>query len=418
MESIDLNIENYTLNDILNLFKLTSNYSSNDLSEKKKFLIQLHPSISKLNIKYYEFFSKAYDILNNKLNEEIILENKKKQIETKKIVEDNSFIQKSIILSNDNNNRCYNPHDYLSQIVSIHTEDRDILKYPYPNFFEVELPQLFRNVLSMELYDIKLPTYYYNISENLQNTKLWFSITNFFEDPIELSIASGYYTNTTFVEELQYALNKTTTTKFFDLGAYTTKDMSYSNFEVKLNTYTNKLEIYNIEHEFVFWFQKKNNYKDCVKDDWDFKTNWGLPYNMGFYKFCYKSIYDNINKNAFCIIAPEIISIGINETIYMEIDKFNYINEIVPYSINTSGTFNNDYNGIVNSAFAKLNLSNVTNTYVPLEKFIRVLPHIEGKIAKLKFRFRYHNGNLVDFLNQNFNFSIKILTKFDCKYTV
>jgi hypothetical protein len=101
----------------------------------------------------------------------------------------------------------------------------------------------------------------------------------------------------------------------------------------------------------------------------------------------------------------------------MEIDKFNYINEIVPYSINTSGMYNNDYNGIVNSAFAKLIFSDVKNTFIPVEKFKRLLPHIEGKISKLKFRFRYHNGNLVDFLNQNFNFSIKFVIRFDCKYT-
>lgn len=416
MESIDLNIENYNFNDILQLFKLSSNYDINELNEKKGILIKLDPKTSNLDKKYYDFFSKAYNILNNKLNEEIILENKKKQIEAEKEKEDNPFIQHSITLSNDTNNRCYKPYDYISQIVSIHTEDRDILKYPYQNNFEVELPQVFRNVLSLELYDIKLPTYYYNISENLQNTKLWFSITNYFTDPIELNMLSGYYNNITFVEELKNVLNKTTTTKLFEIGAYTTPDMSYSYFDVKLNNYTNKLEIYNTQQEFIFWFQKKSDYTDCVRDNWDFKTNWGLPYNMGFYKFLYISAYDNVN-NVFFLIAPDIINIGINETIYMEIDRFNYINEIFPYGINTSATFNNDYNGIVNSAFAKLILSNVTNTYVPVEKFIRVLPHIEGKIAKLKFRFRYHNGNLVDFLNQNFNFSMKFVTRFDCKYT-
>lgn len=416
MESIDLNIENYTFNDILQLFKLSSNYGINDLNEKKSILIKLNPENSHLDKKYYNFFLKAYNILNNKLNEEIKLENNKKKIEAEKEKEDNPFIQNSITLSNDTNNRCYKPYDYIIQIVSIHTEDRDILKYPYQNSFEVELPQVFRNVLSLELYDIKLPTYYYNISEYLQNTKLWFSITNFFTDPIELNMLSGYYNNATFVEELENALNNATTAKLYSIGAYSMPDMSYSNFEVKLNSYTNKLEIYNNQDEFKFWFQKKSKYDDCVRDNWDFKTNWGLPYNMGFYKFLYTSLYDPSN-NIFFLIAPDIISIGINETIYMEIDKFNYINEIFPYGINTSGTYNNDYNGIVNSAFAKLILSNVTNTYVPVEKFIRVLPHVEGKIGKLKFRFRYHNGNLVDFLNQNFNFSIKFVIKFDCKYT-
>ena len=101
----------------------------------------------------------------------------------------------------------------------------------------------------------------------------------------------------------------------------------------------------------------------------------------------------------------------------MEIDRYNYINEINPFSLSTNSYYNNDYNGTVNSAFAKLILSNVTNTYVPVDKFKRILPHIEEKVAKLKVRFRYHNGNLVDFLHQPFNFSIKMVCRFICKYT-
>ena len=278
------------------------------------------------------------------------------------------------------------------------------------------MPQVFRNVLSLELYDIQLPKYYYNISENLQNTALWFSLPYFSEDPIELRMASGYYTNVTFVEELENALNKRVTDLLYLLEAYSTPGMNYTGFTVKLNNYNNKLEIYNSQHEFICWFQKKSDYNDCAKDNWDFKMSWGLPYNMGFYKFLYTSVYDIIN-NVFYLIAPDIVSISISEAIYMEIDKFNYINEIVPYSINTSGTYNNDYNAIVNSAFAKLIFSEIDNAYTPVDKFTRILPHIEGKISKLKFRFRYHNGNLVNFLNQNFNFSIKMGIRFDCKYT-
>jgi hypothetical protein len=416
MENIDLNIENYTFEDILRLFKLSSNYDIHQLNEKKSILIKIDPENSQLDNKYYDFFLKAYNVLNNKLNEQILLENKKKEIELEKEIKDNAFIQKNIIVTNDANGSCYKPYDYIAQIVTIHTEDRDILKYPYQNSFEVQLPQVYKNVLSLELFDIKLPKFYYNISDYLQNTKLWFSIPNFFTDPIELVMLSGYYNEPNFTKELTNALNKTTTTFLYSIGAYVTTDASYSNFDVKLNPYTNKLEIYNIKHEFKFWCQKKSNYDDCVRYNWDFKTNWGLPYNMGFYRFLYTSSYDE-KKDIFFLIPPDIIDIDLNGTIYMEIEKYNYIDEIVPYAINTNGMYNNDYNGVVNSAFAKLILSEITNSYTPVDKFIRILPHIEGKIAKLKFRFRYHNGNLVDFLNQNFDFSLKIVTRFDCKYT-
>ena len=98
----------------------------------------------------------------------------------------------------------------------------------------------------------------------------------------------------------------------------------------------------------------------------------------------------------------------------MEIDTFNWIDEINPYSISTTDLYNNDFNGRVNNSFAKLILSNITKCYVPVDKFKRVLPHTVEKIGRLKFKFRYHNGILVDFMHQNFNFSLKFECNFIC----
>lgn len=106
-----------------------------------------------------------------------------------------------------------------------------------------------------------------------------------------------------------------------------------------------------------------------------------------------------------------MLNIEINKTIYLSLDKYNYIDEIVPYSISSSTYYNNDYNGRVNSSFAKLHYYN--NEYIPKEKFNRILPHIEEKISKLKFEFRYHNQMYVDFLNQDFNFSLKFIQKYN-----
>lgn len=98
----------------------------------------------------------------------------------------------------------------------------------------------------------------------------------------------------------------------------------------------------------------------------------------------------------------------------MEIDTFNWIDEINPYSISTTDFYNNDFNGRVNNSFAKLILSNITKCYVPVDKFKRVLPHTVEKIGRLKFRFRYHNGIPVDFMRQDFNFSLKFICNFIC----
>ena len=63
MEGIDLNIENYDLTDLLSLFKLDLNFSSDELKKAKKSVMQSHPDKSGLDKKYFLFFSSAYKII-------------------------------------------------------------------------------------------------------------------------------------------------------------------------------------------------------------------------------------------------------------------------------------------------------------------------------------------------------------------
>jgi hypothetical protein len=60
---IDLNINNYNLDDILNLFQVTHDFDQQDLKEAKKKVLNLHPDKSQLKKEYFLFFSKAYKIL-------------------------------------------------------------------------------------------------------------------------------------------------------------------------------------------------------------------------------------------------------------------------------------------------------------------------------------------------------------------
>ena len=45
-DNIDLNIENYDLSDLLNLFKLDYNFGENELKRSKKQVMLTHPDIS------------------------------------------------------------------------------------------------------------------------------------------------------------------------------------------------------------------------------------------------------------------------------------------------------------------------------------------------------------------------------------
>jgi hypothetical protein len=63
LADLDLNIDNYNLEDMLNLFGLNINYNIGDLKNAKKMALKTHPDKSGLKTEVFIFFSKAYNML-------------------------------------------------------------------------------------------------------------------------------------------------------------------------------------------------------------------------------------------------------------------------------------------------------------------------------------------------------------------
>jgi hypothetical protein len=63
MESLDLNIDNYNLPDILSLFNLPTLFNEDDLKRAKLAVLKTHPDKSQLPKEYFLFFTKAYRIV-------------------------------------------------------------------------------------------------------------------------------------------------------------------------------------------------------------------------------------------------------------------------------------------------------------------------------------------------------------------
>jgi hypothetical protein len=313
-------------------------------------------------------------------------------------------------------------------MATIHTEDRDLLKYPFENAFEVVLPTVLKNVLSVELVDIALPTFFYNVSDYLQNTKLWFSVPDYFSEPLEIAVPSGCYTPADLCAALAMQLNAATTKRLYALGVYVSPLTAYSQFSVTYSAIERKFAFRTVQDGFVLWFDKESVYEQSQHhvnvNCWKMLRNWGLGYTLGFYKHAYEAVIAmpptgaslNVNPDdislGLTIVSAKIAELDVGRTIYMEVDAFNWIDEITPFSIATTDAYNGDFNGSVNNAFAKLALSTVSGCYVPVKKFKRVLPHAVEKVGRLKFKFRYHNGIPVDFKQQAFDFSLK----FECRF--
>lgn len=61
--TVDLDISNYNLEDILRLFQIPENFNEADLKRAKQQVLRLHPDKSRLDPKYFLFYSKAYKTL-------------------------------------------------------------------------------------------------------------------------------------------------------------------------------------------------------------------------------------------------------------------------------------------------------------------------------------------------------------------
>ena len=62
-DTMDLDINNYDLNDLLKLFNLDYNFNEENLKQAKKIVLMLHPDKSSLDKEYFLFFSAAYKII-------------------------------------------------------------------------------------------------------------------------------------------------------------------------------------------------------------------------------------------------------------------------------------------------------------------------------------------------------------------
>ena len=372
-----------------------------------------------------------------------------------------------------------NPHQLISReqnyvldrkFVTVHSNDRDFSKWPNANEFEIHLPQTIKNVQSLRLVEISLPVNYYTFSNVNQNIK--FKIHDSSGNHI-IKIQEGFYTPEQLSKEMEN-----------DLIAQT----GNHNYVTTYDEVGQKFIIGNTDNSFSLCFNSADlsydiSYTNCqVPDVFNRYVDWGFPSFIGFKKEKYESIcepsgfwlnwmepsFNVVDPSGYIVEAPRKQNIYGDNTVYMEVDKYNSMDELDPYieshwekgdlsfcctwettKKNGQGqiiktthgpvpkqswqnkklipkNIKSYYNGRVNSAFAKIPMVCIPNAQLfdSRNGFLCNIssydPPIE-RIEKLKFKFRKHDGQLFNFQNSALNFTLA----FDClkdeiakKYTV
>jgi hypothetical protein len=207
------------------------------------------------------------------------------------------------------------------QYVSIHSEDRDIKKYPSSSMFEIELPQDYLNISSVRLYSWTFPANYNTFSALNSNVNMYFLInkpynpgeymfSNLLQETIfqalyynktnnyEIIIENGFYTPDQMTTELTNKFNASVTdviNKYFvDNGVAQSlidqfnNNGGYQDFVIVYNTVGQQIWFGNRSSGFILnnTYNTSDDlvsatYLRCQQSSLPDFSNWGLPGYLG-----------------------------------------------------------------------------------------------------------------------------------------
>ena len=238
--------------------------------------------------------------------------------------------------------------------VSIHSEDRDILKYPNSSEFEIELPQDYLNVHSAKLATWSFPANYnvfspvnFNIAMTFKFIKLYNPGEYGYADPLTeaifaglynlignqyiVRIETGFYNPSQMATELTNKFNESVSNilnEFFTntpaynyaLALFT----GYNRFKIVYNSvgqrlwFGNTADQFEITNNYINQFNEDNVGTQCIRrQQLPSLADWGLPAYLGFTRCPVPSLsaaeVEATMNNANNIIYgynPEIINVS------------------------------------------------------------------------------------------------------------
>ena len=362
-------------------------------------------------------------------------------------------------------------YTFYKKYVSIHSEDRDYIKYPNSCLFEIELPEDYLNVSSVRLADWTFPANYSTFSPISSNITMTFIINtpynpgeHEFNDPLQnavfealynykgsyykLIIEEGFYNPNQMATELTNKFNESvnnvikkyfTENGYIDLLNQFVSNGGYNQFVIVYNNVGQKLWFGNKSSGFILT-NSTSVIKDYLTDNTKCSnpqlpdySSWGLPGYLGLERcdtpstsvvdfvprFYYGDVYSGDNgywllpdlpgaQVSFLDATYKINLLGVSY-MYMEIDGLNNIDETSPYNISSFTLTTNKTNGIVNSAFAKMAVPTtpMSQWFDRESQPYKLYLPPAERIRKLKIKIRYHNGQLVNFGVFNYSFTLE-----------
>jgi len=213
-----------------------------------------------------------------------------------------------------------NEYMYERQYISIHSEDRNVLRFPSSSEFEVELPQDYCNVQAVRLDSWTFPANYNTFSLAQNNITMAFEIINpydprdwdIYDQPLLQIIAEGlneflgqqfiavieegFYNPFQLATELTNVFNNSVTvylrsyisqnspsylSEFNSSGGYDQFVVAYNEVSQKL-WFGNKSSDFVLSNDSSIYLSNVLNNALCFNQQYPSFSNWGLPAYLGF----------------------------------------------------------------------------------------------------------------------------------------
>ena len=276
------------------------------------------------------------------------------------------------------------------------------------------------------IYDIILPDGFYDPCI-LQN-----SLNNLINETISNTIGSTYNNFVVIYNPAAFQFSFGNKTDSFQLlfdykFTYDLNDIipqGYKNSCAENNVSTEAAEAFKIR---TCKLLTKGRIRSSFQNVFNNTTYWGFPYYLGYEKQVYTSVspcspitkfwgdgsilINTSGTYVYPVLRSNLISA--DRTIYMELGKWNSMDELAPFPKDENSSHSREQNYRVNSAFAKLPsiIAPPGIAFFSASGFQRnitwMIPPAE-RIESFFVKFRYHDGMPVDFGNIEYTFTLEI----------
>lgn len=419
--TFDLNIENYTRDELIEMFELPVNFDRNIIEIKEAKLresIFNNKEIKKeTQIQTINFLTKAKNIILNEskqtteqFNEKIDnIYNSSYELKTTKLDDPQEHM---VQLRPDKPYISSFPSEFFPGVINpikkrtikinlnIDTRFRDNYYATSSTNFNLSLPTNFNDVLQMQLNSIELPTSFYSISKQYGNN--YFTITvNLSDNTTEskvITIPDGNYTQETIMNIINKQLS------------LSSAPFSYISFIVNLSeketgsaqTLVGLNSTYSQSTVNITTFELNFQYDLFGLDD----KNTPLPLKLGWVLGFRNGVYTgNLNY-----VSEGIVDTTGPKYLFLVVDDYNNSTNNGFYSAFTSSILNKNILARISlqtTPFSILQQNNLNIVTTPREYFGPI------NINNLNIQLLDEYGRIVDLNNMDYSFCLSLLTVYD-----